>query len=283
MIANGIGLTSDSFESIYATGGTEIAEIYGGINYANPVFYQTQTLTGTASLVFNSYPDAIRNYTVSGNMTQNSTPTTSNPVYPVECGDLVASGTYAGKYAIPITCGGETKTIYLDEPLRKIGDYQDTVSENGTVQRIITKIILDGSENWVVAADNLNRYFRIEYDSSFLVGSEGICSHFTRTSITSTNESIGFNVVNPTSTGGNTTIPFRRRTSDDLSSFKGWLSYQYNLGTPVTVYAVLKNPETESVTVPQLSATAGQNTITFGTTLQPSSMRITGHIRPAIS
>ena len=87
MICNTIGLTADSYQSIYLSGGDEVAEVYGGLNYAQPIFYKSQTLTGTAPLYFDAYPEALTDYTILGNSYQDGTPTPEAPVDVVGCGD----------------------------------------------------------------------------------------------------------------------------------------------------------------------------------------------------
>ena len=97
------------FDTLYAKSGTS-----GGGGTPE----QTVTTDGVPPLTFESNGKPASEYIITGDMEQSGTPSTSTPVYPVEVGDLVAIGDYAGKYAIPITVGGTTQTIYLNEPLR---------------------------------------------------------------------------------------------------------------------------------------------------------------------
>lgn len=53
------------------------------------------------------------------------------PYGDIKCGDLVTSGAHAGEYAIPITCGGATQTIYLDAPI-STGD-SVTMADTGVI------------------------------------------------------------------------------------------------------------------------------------------------------
>ena len=79
-----------------------------------------------------------------------------------------------------------------------------------------------------------------------------------------------------------------------ITAFKSWLASQYAAGTPVTVWYVLAEPETgivneplmkigdyaDTITMAQAGVTlptvAGTNTLTVDTTVQPSSVSITG-------
>lgn len=277
MIANGIGLTADSYQSMYVHGGAEIAEAYGGLNYSDPIFYKTQTMTGSAPFVFDSYPGHLTGYTISGNSVQNGTPTPDNPVE-VQCvGDLVTTGEHAGEYVIPITCGGVTQNIYLSEPLRKIGGYTDEIDfRTGTVTRRIKEVVLTGNEN------NWARYTKTYYRAfpgvpATVYDGVAVCNAF-RYRVS------GIPDLNDFSKGANENLVFNYDDSGEhINDFKAWLSQLYADGTPVIVYHALSNPTTESITIPQIATINGQNTLSIGTTLQPSSMSITGHIKPVTS
>ena len=107
--------------------------------------WQETTLSGVPPLSFSAKGSALTAYSVTGNMTQTGTPTPDAPITPEECGDFVTEG----EYGIPITVGGTTYPLYLSEPLRKIGEYSDTVDSSGAVTRRIRKLVLDGTETWI--------------------------------------------------------------------------------------------------------------------------------------
>ena len=87
MICNTIGLTVDSFESIYTTGGTEVEEVYGAIDYAQPIYAKIREMTGTLPLTFTShFAGNLTDYHISGNTVQDGTPTPDMPVDVVGCG-----------------------------------------------------------------------------------------------------------------------------------------------------------------------------------------------------
>lgn len=285
MICSTIGLGADSFQSIYVTGGAEVSEVYGGLNDTEPIFYKTQTISGTAPISFKALGTPLTGWRIAGQMTQTGTPTESDPIYPEECGDLVTSGEYAGKYAIPITCGGETKTVYLDEPLRKIGNYQDTVDADGTVTRCVVKKVLDGSENWNTVSPGSNTYFRNTVGAyGDIVSLICLCSHFENAAITTTTTYVGISAFN--SAGSNVAaIGIRPTNVQSMSAqqFKTFLAAKFSAGTPVTVWYVRTTPTTAAISAPEVPTVAGENTLSIGTTLQPSQVSITGHIKPVTS
>lgn len=87
----------------------------------------------------------VKDYRIYGNSIQNGTPTPKNPIKMQSVGKLVTEGENAGKYKVPVTVRSlnseiepQTVNIYLDEPLRKIGDYADVVDYDG--RKVVRKI-----------------------------------------------------------------------------------------------------------------------------------------------
>ena len=174
-----------------------------------------------------------------------------NPIQLVECGDYISSGTYAGKYQIQIIENGSYYYIYLDQPIRKIGNYSDTVNADGTVSRRIKKFIVTGTERWQYLASNThglyNYYFGIVPEKDFAVKNTVICTHYprgTKVFADETDECV-YNGYN----GQNIYI---RSTIDNVTDFKEFLANQYSAGTPVIIWYVLETPETETITVPDI-------------------------------
>lgn len=385
MICNTIGLTTDSFETLYVRGGAEVPEVYGSINYAQPVFYSLKTLTGATSYSFMGYPEPLKSYEISGNMVRTGTPTPTSPIYPQECGDLeenvaiinsrsdtitnwyytdvrlsdeLPAGTYTisfmmdsktgtatssslgrgntntyqvdvdnyqipeapanikrtitlnsnaciwarflrsatpatfsysvskiaiargnkpyGQYKIPLNLNGTTQNLYLTEPLRKIGGYADVVNSGGTVVRRLLRLVLTGTENWVAGVYSGHRAFQAYAPKSQIGTINCICSHY-RALFREENNVIYF--VNAQS---KRFVIFDDRFTTD-TEFKTFLAAQYAAGAPVTIWYVIANPTTEAITSPAVTPITGSNTLLIGTTLAPSSVSITGHVKPTSS
>ena len=240
---------------------------------------QTITTDGTPPLSFESNGSAASAYSISGDMVQTGTQSKSVPIYPQEVGDLVSSGEHAGEYAITMEIGGTTKTIYLDEPLRKIGDYTDTIDSDGTVTRRIAKITLDGTEPWGYTGGMHKLPFDTQYYSPPLYLRElkliSVCSHYTpianQSQASLQNEQMTFLV----SSSGTNNMYVRDTTYSDSTGFKAYLAAQYSAGTPVCVWYIRATDATETVTVPTLTPSKGSNTLAFDTSLQPSYASIT--------
>lgn len=184
-------------------------------------------------------------------------------------------------YKLPLTCGNSASNIYLQEPIRKIGDHADAAGLSiGGANRRIRKLVLDGTEEiGVHTIYNYYVYCKLSSSTGYAIENVNICSHFPAVRISVSNTSQGFGVQNKTDPSG-TYVLFRWDSVPmTASGFKQWLSDQYSAGTPVTVWYVLTEPETETATIPTITTEKGSNTLSIGTSLQPSSVSITGHIK----
>ena len=252
--------------------------------------FPVKTLTGVPPISFKSDGTPLLVWTVVGNERQTGTPTPSAPIQPQECGDLVETGYHAGEYAVPITLAGQTQNIYLSEPLRKIGDYGDTVSSDGTVTRRVKKLVLTWEEDWYIAVEETH-LFGVqelpEFDGNeFVPRAIAICDRYNYNSVQSGIDAATANgdfalqhYVSPDGTIIKNNIFIKDSRFETESDLKTYLQQQYAAGTPVTVWYVLATAQTETVTVPTLTPTKGSNTLTVGTTLAPSSVSITGGIK----
>lgn len=175
----------------------------------------------------------------------------------------------------------ESKTfnIYLDEPLRKIGDVSDYIDfKNKKVIRNIGHIYFTGEEDWV----------------NQVVGNYTACS-ILKTSIR-TNATIlpaeSINILsnyfgvskyeNSTSIGkvysGNYYINFNLDDINSVSTFKSWLSKKYTDGNPLLLEYLIPSTE-QTIELPNISLYRGKNIITVDTEVQPSDISITYNTR----
>lgn len=186
-------------------------------------------------------------------------------------------------YKIQLTNAGQTVPVYL--------------GQTQTVRRI-KKLVLDGTEEWLLAGDNV--FYLASISPDYLRGENkilAICTHYQSSPQTASAASVPEDSVSFSYTS------YQRlyccdTTRTNITDFKSYLAAQYAAGTPVTVWYVLAEPETAIVNEPlmkigdyadELNSTeaqvaiptvAGANTLTVGTTVQPSSMSITGKIKP---
>ena len=221
-------------------------------------------LEGVPPLNFTSNGDSLMAYSLSGAMAYSGTPTSANPIFPSECGDLVESGAHSGEYVLPIVCGGSTTNYYLSEPIRKIGSYKDVASYTGVERAIFCKI-LTGEENFSVRTGK-EHTFGFSITASANVNC--VCSHYVNISSSQFDVSNGIFAKN---------TAFAYISDLDYSSttaFKAFLAEQYENGTPVTIWGVRSTAITESVSAPEISTVKGSNTFDVDTTLTPSSVYI---------
>jgi hypothetical protein len=220
-----------------------------------------------------------------GNGQQQGTPTPDNPIMPEFVGTLFGSD-----WTIPITCAGQTVPVYL-------GQVQ-------TVRRV-KKLVLTGEESsGFFNKNNTDSNNSLYYFKASTFGIPNaiqtphtICTHARWGSYTDGTIyisqagaifylNLGINVMNAQPSG------------NTVAGLKEYLSAQYANGTPVTIWYVLKEPETIIVNEPlckigdyadELNSTdaavtiptaKGSNTLSVDTTVQPSEVSITGNIKP---
>lgn len=198
-----------------------------------------------------------------GNTVQNGTPTPDSPIMPQGCGELETIGEKAGQYKIPISSASTTTPIHL-------GEVQTT--------RRVEKLVLTGLENWAGSKiDSVWRYY-IRLSNSMNVA---LCTHYKWLRMSGGTEDHFYL----------TDTRYLYIFSANLSTvedFKAYLAAQYAAGTPVTVWYVLTTEETAVVNEPlmkignyadevsnvSIPVTAGGDTLSVGTTVQPSEVTV---------
>ena len=235
---------------------------------------------GSEADTINSFPasiiadgENISAMSISGNLIQPSTPTLTNPVYPSECGDLVASGEHSGEYVFPVISGGVTTNIYTTEPLRKIGNHADIIISNNTIQKNINTITVTGNNiGGFEERENCNVIKIIIADlKDESTANLFLSSHFF--AATYDTQAAGalwnrrYNYYNV-----EMGLPKSITTFDDA---KNWFNAQIANNTPVIIYFALIETITSSITFPIIPTTSGSQSFTIDTTLKPSSVSLT--------
>jgi hypothetical protein len=235
--------------------------------------YRSSSTEASPTLYADGNP--IADYTIKGNTVQNGTPSPSNPVDVVGVGELETTGEHAGEYKIPISSGGVTTNIYL-------GSTQST--------RKIKKLVLTGNESgWTISGTGL--FYNLTLTDNPRERDAVMSTHFAATSY----EKLPIGTIRFGGSQESPTNPLVFNYDDGaigLEAFKSWLATQYANGTPVTVWYVLATPEAASVNEPlmkigdyadsitgsqsqiSIPTTAGENSITFLTDIQPSQFEV---------
>lgn len=232
-----------------------------------------KTLTGVSSINFKGYGVPLTNYSIgSGLTTQSGTPSPSNIIQPTMCGNLVSSGEHSGQFEVPITCGNTTYSAYLTEQLRKIGDNVDYLNGNNTVVRNTVDIQLD-QLNWsyVVSSD----LFYAVCPEDITQYSFGYCNGYTVSQAASIAGQPDFS-IRVYSSGSQLRFSVKHYSLEgDTTAFNNFLT-QNN----VHAWFPINTPTVETITSPIITPTTGNTSISIGTSLLPSSLSITGHIKP---
>jgi hypothetical protein len=145
-------------------------------------------------------------------------------------------------YKLPVTI---SNGVFLDEPLRGIGEYKDTLDlSTGVVTRRIKKLVLTGKEYWLRASSYAGCFYT---GNAIDIASKAMfCTHLPVVSVS--------DFAQGTATMSNThriNLWFGQFDENTTASdFKSYLAAQYANDTPVTVWYVLAEPETETVSVP---------------------------------
>lgn len=155
-----------------------------------------------------------------------TTPTPDSPIEPEFVGDLVS--------------------IELDEPLRAVGDYKDTLDlGTKTYTKRIQELVLTGEENWTFYGRGFytNKNFNNDYlisptdvmtMSNYYMGKGGVGGVYDLDS--GDVYEIAF------SNNSDRRLFIKHGMLADIPSFKSYLAEQYAAGTPVVVWYVLAEP-----------------------------------------
>lgn len=192
-------------------------------------------------------------------------------------------------YKIPIKAVNDAKeefvNVYLEEPLRKVGDISDYIDfENKEIVRNIAKIELKGNETWATyrSTTGENNYYN-ESSTAFYTYISGSKNNSVKLSdkfafkdydiwpasvkekdegiSAGTNDTRLFLRINHTKTGALESD----NSSQLVTKFKKWLS-----NNPVTIYYQLASPLQESISLPNVKTMDGSSTLSISTSVSPS-------------
>lgn len=178
---------------------------------------------------------------------------------------------------IPILSAGQTTPVYL-------GEVQST--------RKIKKLVLTGDESWTKSTTYSGSFYARIINNEGAGGTANIypaiCSHATKVNRIDAQTYVYGKFAFDGGTNPYNLNLFIGEASWSKDDFKAYLAQQYAAGTPVTVWYVLAEPTTGIVNEPirkigdyadelsniSIPVTAGGDTISVGTTLQPSEITV---------
>ena len=158
-----------------------------------------------------------------------------------------------------------TQHIYLDEPLRKVGDYADYIDfKNQKVVRFVKEKTFDGTENFNDAY--IASFNRITYPLPHL--------HLS-TSVAMLTRSIWGNTATIWANATNIAFDISYYGVATLDEFKTKLMEWYDDGKPLKMYYILGTQTEESIIVPELTAPISSvANISTETEISPSNMDV---------
>ena len=162
--------------------------------------------------------------------------------------------------------GSQITYIYLDEPLRKVGDYADYIDfKNKKVIRKIATKLLNGNEVW--------KYEKLDYGNNFYTNIKDALGNqyipiFSNKFKYYTNGILSNNFSCRISSSKN--LNLRYQGYDNADKFKEWIT----LNNVEIVYQ-LATPLEQTIELPNILTGKGNNKVTIGTKIQPSKIELT--------
>ena len=163
-----------------------------------------------------------------------------------------------------------TTNIYLDEPLRKVGDYADYIDYNNKkIVRNVKERVYTGKESWL--ADNGDASYAFDSTEPYIKNSKGLL--FSNIAFyTETKDDSKFSFKS----SGAGYIEFNAFGKGYTSTtWKQYLANKYNSGSPVKVQYDIATPEEQTIDLPSIELLDGYNTLSINTEASPSNVKLT--------
>ena len=163
-----------------------------------------------------------------------------------------------------------TTNIYLDEPLRKIGDYADYIDYNNKkIVRNVKERVYTGKESWL--ADNGDASYAFDSTEPYIKKSKGLL--FSNIAFyTETKDDSKFSFKS----SGAGYIEFNAFGKGYTSTtWKQYLANKYNSGSPVKVQYDIATPIEQTIDLPSIELLDGYNTLSINAELSPSNVKLT--------
>ena len=220
-------------------------------------------------IIKTAYEKPLRDYKIYGNSVQNGTPSPDNPIEIQNVGDYDEE---TGKYKISIEVSnenGDTRNynIFLDEPLRKVGEYADYIDfKNQKVVKNTGSAIFNGTENWT--------YEKLSYGNNFYINIPDAYPDRNVQVMCNMGLWLSWTMSNPynirISEFGN--FNFRYEDYDNLTDFKNKLSEMYLNNQPLSVNYVLKTEASIDISNRLPKITEKTTIFTVEAALEPSNI-----------
>lgn len=180
-------------------------------------------------------------------------------------------------YKIPVKSNEITTNIYLNEPLRKVGDYADYVDfENKKVIRKVGVQIFDGTETWTKHTTTSEGYgaFRSDGLLTPLIGSPISATYMTHFSLTYKGATADFvpGEYRFTYSSGNLIAGSRLYISAEQTTVEDFIEWLAN--NKPSIYYPIATPPEETIELPNIPTLKGTTILSIDTTIQPSNLEV---------
>ena len=250
-----------------------VGQSYNPNNYSNNFWLSHVTNDNST---YNIYPNSKKSFTTdnSGYIWINVSGTASTIKNNLmEC--LESIQIEEGSTATNYTPYYKTVNIYLDEPLRRVGEYADYIDlKNGKLVRQIGKLEINGSESWnsTVSSVTSKTIFYYAFSNTALPHVAPILSNYTGSN------SFWSNLTDKKATvygGVDKSLYIRDDSYTTTADFKAHLQDLYNNGNPLTMYYVLPESKyTEEDISNKLSVIENTGYVVIGTNVEPGEVNI---------
>lgn len=143
-------------------------------------------------------------------------------------------------------------TALINNPLCGIDTYKDVLNlATGQITRQIKKLVLDGTESWIQTVPEVKVYRIIVSDYLRETDNIPICTHYKGIApVAGTGALQDLETAFLISSSGNNYYYIRDDNFNNANDFIAYLQQQYANDTPVTIWYILVESETEQITVP---------------------------------
>lgn len=233
----------------------------------------------TDGMISTAYEKPLRDYKIYGNSIQDGKPSPDNPIEIQSVGDYDAE---SGKYKISVEVTNENQqttnyNIYLDEPLRKCGDYVDYIDfkSRKLVRNIYkTELINFAATSGTHYANGLCRMqnrvsspqcnYNVAPMSNCMVGRTGTTQAYANYLTLNPQYQNYYAYFNATDVG------LSSETAGTSCEEIGTAIKNYMIAKGIDIQYVLETPIETAIELPEIILFKGANIITVNTTTQPS-------------
>jgi len=210
------------------------------------------------------------------------------PFMQLEQGDVATEYEPYGKYKIPVKINGEITNIYLDEPLRKVGDVADYIDfKTGKVVRNIYNKTVTGNESIEYSTRSIS-FIAIKPKAALNSSVVQCLSNYYAAKDWETLWRNGYgtnasNIQGIAISGEFIRVvdmlnyPNANTDANHAVLFKAWAAEQYQNGTPLIINYVLEDPIEELIDLPDIRTMEGGTTFEVLTTVPPSQIMVKYH------